>query len=584
MGAPIFVETTALNMNQHPTPDDLRRRMMARRRKHRFVRISFSINVIFLVVIFTMLAFFRDGAPAVRVVAALPSETGEHWMVEQRVGPQGPTSDGDFRILHDSGDEIRFGDWFQGAIYSAVEEPEYIAVSTGQHLLRFKKSADSDWTLASTKPLAVGSGDPYSVLFRIHDVTWVMWGRGREVVIRPVDQIECEPITLTKNDHEGYFKPSVVGDRVLTAVMEHESGDLTLLDFKPSYDKDANRAIVQDLRRRDLKRTARRFSYVALGDADKPTEIFALVPKTEENTREWDFYRVNNDKLEPIDAPDGVNPSGAMASDTFVSMSVSEGKPLAVYAGGGQVHSRTLTFDDDDVKWSEAKEIEMDAPQTGELYIAGVIAVMVLLVMMGGQGVWLVMNREREIDRTIHELLKETETDDAKAKKRKEPALPYAGIIGRSIALLLDLAMTAPLVMVLQEVYKFEWADAWGFMEFGSIETIQARLPSVIEASLVTLGVLSLYAVICETIWGRTFGKALMRLRVVNADGEQPDGWRIGLRNLMRVFELLHWTLIIIPMSAMLLSGKQQRLGDLLAGTFVVVDVVPDEMPDDMDI
>jgi len=34
----------------------------------------------------------------------------------------------------------------------------------------------------------------------------------------------------------------------------------------------------------------------------------------------------------------------------------------------------------------------------------------------------------------------------------------------------------------------------------------------------------------------------------------------------------------------MMMTGKQQRLGDLAAGTFVIVDVVPDEAPDDIDI
>ena len=89
---------------------------------------------------------------------------------------------------------------------------------------------------------------------------------------------------------------------------------------------------------------------------------------------------------------------------------------------------------------------------------------------------------------------------------------------------------------------------------------------------------------VCEMMWGRTFGKALFRLRVVDAEGEQPAAWRIVVRNLFKVVELIHWVVLLIPMGLMMMSGKQQRLGDLLAGTYVIVDVIPDEAPDDIDI
>jgi uncharacterized RDD family membrane protein YckC len=73
-------------------------------------------------------------------------------------------------------------------------------------------------------------------------------------------------------------------------------------------------------------------------------------------------------------------------------------------------------------------------------------------------------------------------------------------------------------------------------------------------------------------------------LRVVDLEGEPPSPWRLVVRNVLKIAELIHWTVVMIPLGMMMFSGKQQRLGDYLGGTVVVVDVVPEESPDDIDV
>lgn len=71
---------------------------------------------------------------------------------------------------------------------------------------------------------------------------------------------------------------------------------------------------------------------------------------------------------------------------------------------------------------------------------------------------------------------------------------------------------------------------------------------------------------------GQTIGKRLAGIRVVKMDGFSLDPGSILLRNIFRVLDHLP-PLWIVP----LVSGRSQRLGDMVAGTLVVSDK-PDEM------
>ena len=80
------------------------------------------------------------------------------------------------------------------------------------------------------------------------------------------------------------------------------------------------------------------------------------------------------------------------------------------------------------------------------------------------------------------------------------------------------------------------------------------------------------YYVACE-LWlhGQSFGKRMLGLRVVCQDG-LPIGLRESvLRNLLRTVDFLPlWN--VLGGLTMCLDGQFRRLGDLVAGTFVVVE------------
>lgn len=78
------------------------------------------------------------------------------------------------------------------------------------------------------------------------------------------------------------------------------------------------------------------------------------------------------------------------------------------------------------------------------------------------------------------------------------------------------------------------------------------------------------YAIFCEWLWrGQTVGKRLFRIRVVDELGLKLRFSQILLRNLLRVLDAFPF-LYLVGGTALFLSRKYQRLGDLVAGTVVI--------------
>jgi uncharacterized RDD family membrane protein YckC len=92
-----------------------------------------------------------------------------------------------------------------------------------------------------------------------------------------------------------------------------------------------------------------------------------------------------------------------------------------------------------------------------------------------------------------------------------------------------------------------------------------------------------IYFLVLEALYGRTLGKRALGIRVVTIAG-RPIGWRAAaLRNILRAADALPLPTSLGPISlvlallspagavAMALTKRFQRLGDLVAGTMVVV-------------
>jgi uncharacterized RDD family membrane protein YckC len=106
------------------------------------------------------------------------------------------------------------------------------------------------------------------------------------------------------------------------------------------------------------------------------------------------------------------------------------------------------------------------------------------------------------------------------------------------------------------------------FIVFGVFGTQSDYGPVAVGVGFV-LGLL--YFPVSEGVWGRSLGKLVTSLKVVDKDGRTPAFWRVIVRTLMRLIEVNPFLMGGIPAGiALLATERKQRLGDLMAGTYVI--------------
>lgn len=99
------------------------------------------------------------------------------------------------------------------------------------------------------------------------------------------------------------------------------------------------------------------------------------------------------------------------------------------------------------------------------------------------------------------------------------------------------------------------------------------------------------YYILTELVWnGRTIGKRIVKIRVVSSDGRRLEPHQVVVRNLMKEAEvftpisllfgivtstgLVRWLMALWLLAVILvpiINRRNQRLGDMVAGTYVVV-------------
>ena len=77
------------------------------------------------------------------------------------------------------------------------------------------------------------------------------------------------------------------------------------------------------------------------------------------------------------------------------------------------------------------------------------------------------------------------------------------------------------------------------------------------------------YYFLLEGFFGQTLGKLAVGIRVTGLDGRQATPWQIVVRNLLRAIDWVPGFYFLGALVARV-SGGRQRIGDHLAGTFVV--------------
>lgn len=142
-----------------------------------------------------------------------------------------------------------------------------------------------------------------------------------------------------------------------------------------------------------------------------------------------------------------------------------------------------------------------------------------------------------------------------------------AGPVSRCLACAVDMIA----VNVLNQTVGFIFAM------LGFIAPDAARGIMVVAFFVVSIG----YGLLCEWLLrGQTFGKKLMRLRVMDASGLRLQFHQVVMRNLLRFVDMVP-AFYLLGGVVSLLNSRSQRLGDLAAGTVVVH--VPVQTEPDLD-
>ena len=161
-----------------------------------------------------------------------------------------------------------------------------------------------------------------------------------------------------------------------------------------------------------------------------------------------------------------------------------------------------------------------------------------------------------------------------------------AGLGARIGAQMLDLLLTFVLILVI--ILLLAATEVLSWTAIGTI------------ASLAFFFIRAPYYVLAELLWnGQTIGKRMTGLRVVSADGRSLRPYSVTVRNLMKETEvfvpgtmlfvvaaldvievllLLVWVTVLIFVP--LMNKKRQRLGDMIAGTYVIHQPKAVLMPD----
>ncbi len=135
-------------------------------------------------------------------------------------------------------------------------------------------------------------------------------------------------------------------------------------------------------------------------------------------------------------------------------------------------------------------------------------------------------------------------------------SLKLAGPVTRFLAWLVDLASISAIYSVVKALLGI----------LGVVSYDLASAFSILSYFIISIG----YGILLEWFWqGRTIGKRLFRLRVMDGQGLKLHFSQVVVRNLLRFVDGLPAFYLVGGM-ACLIAPKAQRLGDIAANTIVV--------------
>src|ERR1700694_3879443 len=141
-----------------------------------------------------------------------------------------------------------------------------------------------------------------------------------------------------------------------------------------------------------------------------------------------------------------------------------------------------------------------------------------------------------------------------------------ASIGNRFLACAIDHAIQVLTVVVMAIAFTI-------VANFSSLGDQISSAPKWVKAVLIVIVFLlvSGYFTFFEWLWsGQTPGKRWLKLRVIREDGRPITFFEAAVRNLLRDFDIMPAPFYSIGLICVFVSDKDQRVGDVVAGTVVV--------------
>jgi uncharacterized RDD family membrane protein YckC len=150
-----------------------------------------------------------------------------------------------------------------------------------------------------------------------------------------------------------------------------------------------------------------------------------------------------------------------------------------------------------------------------------------------------------------------------------------AGIGTRFLAFLIDrtiqLGLIVALVVIVALLVSLLWKGRPSTDLFSHLELYLRQW--IIGAVILVYGIVLIgYFILFEYFWsGSTPGKRSLEIRVIRKDGRPISFLDSAVRNILRMFDVL-FEVYPLGLGVMFLDPRNRRLGDLAAGTLVIVD------------
>lgn len=178
------------------------------------------------------------------------------------------------------------------------------------------------------------------------------------------------------------------------------------------------------------------------------------------------------------------------------------------------------------------------------------------------------------------QIIETEETLIIETPERVPLAFALASIGNRFLAVAIDHVIQYLLIFI----------AAWIFVTITNVGSDISALDRLGEMPKWTIAIMIIvmflifasYFVLFEWLWnGQTPGKRLLKLRVIREDGRPITLWESIARNLLRIFDAVPGFVVpvySIGLITIFLSSRDQRVGDLFAGTVVIRERL-DEAP-----